>query len=150
MSYLMCSHHCWAEAKDHLPQPAGDALWYNQPLCNEGTHCWLVVSLLFTRNRQSFSAGCPLACSRAWCYSSPAAGLCIFCWTSWGFSVPISAASWSLSGWQHTYLVPQTLLPDLIIGLTVTLANSLGTCGAPMRTHELMSNFPNLIFPHLE
>ena len=61
-----------------------------------------------------FPAGWPPVCAGAWHFSFPGTGLCTSPgWNSWGSCQPISPACQALSGWQHSPLVYQPLLPVL-------------------------------------
>jgi len=73
----MSPHQCWAEGKDHLPWPAGNALLNaaQDAICHsERVHCWLLVNLststptLFLQI--CFPAGWSLLCTGAWVHFS--------------------------------------------------------------------------------
>lgn len=104
-------HQCWAEGKSRLPQPAGNAFLDAAQILSASfatrAHCCLIFNLS-TRPSMSFSGKLfsrwfASACSGAWGYTSPGAGL----WISlrWSSFLPISPAFWDPHGWQHNPLV---------------------------------------------
>ena len=103
--------------KDHLSQHGGNtvpnAAWDAvDVLCCEGTllaHVQLLMHQGCARPvLQSCFSSMPLACTSAWNYACPDAGLHIsLCRTSWGSNWSISPACWGPSEWQHNHLVYQ-------------------------------------------
>lgn len=112
----MWPHQGRGEGVDHLPwcadspslNIAQDAVCFFFAV---RVHCWLTLSLLFTRtpglfNKAAFQPTGPPLCRGPWGYSFQDAGLCLsLFWTSWGSHLPLYPFCQDPSEWWNNHSV---------------------------------------------